>query len=86
MVVLSEASQRKDKQLRYQLYAESKKVIQMNLLIKQKQTHKHRKQTCQRGKVGRGINQEAGISIYIPLYTKLVISKDLLYGTGNSTQ
>ena len=63
-------------------------MIQMNLFIKQKQTHKHRKQTYgyQRGKVGRGINWEAGISIYTLLYIKLMISKDLLYSTGNSTQ
>ena len=34
---------------------ESKKMIQMNLLTKQKWTHRHRKQTYgyQRGKVGR---------------------------------
>ena len=33
-----------------------KKKIQMNLFTKQKQTHRHRKQTygCQRGKVGKG--------------------------------
>ena len=35
---------------------EYKKVIQMNLYIKRKQTHKHSKQTdgCQRGKGGVG--------------------------------
>ena len=39
----------------YHLYVESKK-IQMNLFMKQKQTHLHRKQTYdyQRGKMGEG--------------------------------
>ena len=38
----------------YYLYMESKKVIQMNLDTKQKQTHKHRKQIYgyQRNKLG----------------------------------
>ena len=36
----------------YHLYVESKKMIEMNLFTKQKQTHRHRKQTYgyQRGK------------------------------------
>ena len=29
----------------YHFYVESKKMIQMNLFTKQKQTHRHRKQT-----------------------------------------
>ena len=64
-------------------------MIQINLLTKQKQSHRYRKQThgYQRGKVGGGeINWEFGIDIYIPLYIKQVINKDLLYSTGNSTQ
>ena len=38
----------------YHLYVESEKMIQMNLFIKQKQTHRLRKQTYgyQRGKAG----------------------------------
>ena len=43
------------------------KEIQMNLFPKQKETHRHRKQTYgyQRGKVGRGgINKEFGINTY----------------------
>ena len=46
----------------------------MNLLTKQKQTHRQRKQTYgyQRdsGEVGGEINQELGINIYILLYIK----------------
>ena len=33
-----------------------------------------------------GINWEIGIDIYTLLYIKYITNKDLLYGTGNSTQ
>ena len=44
-----------------------------------------------KGESGEGeTNQEFGINIYIYIYTllyiKQIINKDLLYGTGNSTQ
>ena len=61
----------------------------MNLLIKQKQTHRLQNETYsyQRGKVGKGeINQEFGVNIYTLLYIKQITNKDLLYSTGNSTQ
>ena len=60
----------------------------MNVFTKQKQTHRHRKQTYghQRGKVGGGINLEFGINRYTLLYIKQIINKDLLYNIGNSTQ
>ena len=36
---------------------------------------------------GKGeINWETGIDIYTPLYIKQITNKDLLYGTGNSSQ
>ena len=62
-------------------------MTQVNLFTKQKQTHRHRKQTYgyQRGKGGR-INQEFGISKYILLYIKQVNNKALLYSTGNYIQ
>ena len=41
IIILSEASQR---QISYHLYEESKKMIQMNLFTKHKQTHRDRKQ------------------------------------------
>ena len=50
-----------------------RKMIQMNLFTKQKQTHRHRKQTYsyQRGKVGGGgINGKFGNDIYTLLYLK----------------
>ena len=59
----------------------------MNLLTKQKQTHRCRKQTYgyQMGRCG-GINQEIGIKIYILLYIKQITNKTLLWGFlgGNS--
>ena len=56
IIILSEV--RKTNIIRYHLYVESKKMIQMNLFTKQKETHKHRKQTYgyQREKAGGGIN------------------------------
>ena len=39
-----EVSQTKTSIVRHHLYVESKKVIQMDLFTKQKQTHRHRKQ------------------------------------------
>ena len=49
-----------------------KKMIQMNLFTKYKQTHRLRKQSYgyQRGKEGGGINWEFGINIYTLLYIK----------------
>ena len=49
-----------------------KKMIQVNLFTKQKQTYRHRKQSYgyQRGRVGGGINKEFGINIHTLLYKK----------------
>ena len=54
IILLSEVRER---QISYDItymWNLNKKMIQMNLFTKQKQTHRHRKQTCgyQRGKVG----------------------------------
>ena len=68
IITLSEVSQR---QMSYDItYIQTlkKKVIQMNFYQKQKQTHRHRKQSYgyQRGKMGEGgINQQF---IYTPIY------------------
>ena len=58
----------------------------MDLFTKQKQTHRHRKQTYgyQRRRWG-GVNQEYGVNRYAPLYTKQ-INKDLLHSTGSYLQ
>ena len=62
---------------------ESEKVIQMNLLTKQKQTHRHRKQTSgyQREK-GLGISQKFGINIFTLLYIKKINDKILCVVQG----
>ena len=64
IIILKEESQtEKDKYHMIPLYVESKRIIQVNLLTKQKQTHRHRKQIYgyQNGE-GGGINQEFGIN------------------------
>ena len=45
IIILSEVSQRKTNIIGYHLYVESKKNDKMNVFTKQKQTHRHRKQT-----------------------------------------
>ena len=53
-IILSEVSQRKTNII-YHLYMDSKKITQMNLFTKQKQTHRKKEQIYgyQRGKGGR---------------------------------
>ena len=61
----------------------------MNLSVKLKQTHRHRKQThgYQRGNWGGGgISWEFGINRYTLLYIKQINNKELLYSTGNQIQ
>ena len=54
LIIPSEVSQRKTN-TRYHYMWNLKKIIQMNLLTKQKQTHNHRKQAHgTKGKGGRG--------------------------------
>ena len=58
-------------------------MTQMNLLVKQKETHRHRKLMVTKGecRVG-GINHELGIERYKPLYTKETTkSHCLVHGT-----
>ena len=64
----------------------------MNLLTKQKQTH--RKQTCgyQRGQVkGGGERMDLGVQDWhmhtiLTILCEWMVSRDLLYSTGNTTQ
>ena len=70
IVILSEIYQRKTNTIWYHLHVESFKMTQINLLTKQKQSHRYRRQThgYQRGKVGGGkINWEFGIDMYMLL-------------------
>ena len=59
---------------------------QMNLPMKQKQTHREQTYGYQRGKVGGGIHLEFGVSRYKLLHTKQINNKVLLYNTGNYIQ
>ena len=56
----------------------------MNLLTKQKQTHRLREQTysCP----GEDIVREFGMDVYTWLYLKWITNSDLLYNTGDSAQ
>ena len=59
IIILSKAREtEKGKYYIYHLYVESKKIIQINLFTKQKQIHRHRKQTYsyQREK-GKGMDK-----------------------------
>ena len=60
----------------------------MNLLAKQKETHRlKRTNLWLPGELMRGRNiQEVGIDMYTLPYLKWVINKDLLYSTGNSAE
>ena len=89
--ILSEVSQT-EKQIPCIIYMQDlRKIIQMNVFTKHKQTHRHRGKkvySYQRGVEGgrRRHNQKFGIIIYTLLYTKQVINKDLLCNTGKYTQ
>ena len=60
----------------------------MNLSTKQKQTHRHREQTCgcQGGECEGGMDWEFGISRYKLSYVEWINNKVLLYSTGNHIQ
>ena len=59
----------------------------MNILIKQKQTHRHRKHIVAKGEVGgEGKDREFGISRCKLLYIGWKNNKVLLYNTGNYIQ
>ena len=85
-IIISSEVRQKEKYCDITYIWNLKKMIQINLFTKQKQTHRHRKKTyCyQRGWV-RETNQEFGINIYNLLYLKWV-NKGFLYSTGNYPQ
>ena len=59
----------------------------MDLFIKQKQTHRLRKQTwLPRGKGPGGTNYEFAINRYTLLYIKQINDKDILYSTRKYTE
>ena len=67
------------------LFLKMVQMIQMILFTKQKQTHRASIYGCQ-GQRTRGRDREVGIDMYKLLYLKRIISKVLLYSTGNSSQ
>ena len=60
-------------------------MTQINLSMKQKQTHRHKEQTCvcREGKAGGEMEWEVGISRCKLLYIEWLKHKVLLYSTGN---
>ena len=60
----------------------------MNLLIKQKENHRHREQTycCLEEGWGEGTVREFGIDMHTPLCLKWLTNKELLYSTWDSAQ
>ena len=60
----------------------------MNLSTKEKQTHRHREQTCdcQRGGEGGGIDWEFGVSRDKLQHLEWLSNEVLLYSTGNYIQ
>ena len=77
-IMLSEVNQRKTNIIWYHLYVEpKKKMIQMNLFAKQKQTHRHKKLlVTEMENSGEGINQELGIH----RHKLLIYNKDKQHG------
>ena len=63
-------------------------MTQMNLSMKQKQTHGHREQTggCQGGGGWGGTEWEVGVSRCKLLYIECINNKVLLYSTENYIQ
>ena len=89
IIILSEVSQKETNIIWYRLYVGSKKMIEMNLFTKQKQTLTDLENTLMvtKGEMwGGGINQVLGMNIQTLLYIRQITNKDLLYSTGNSTQ
>ena len=65
-----------------------KEMIQMNLLTKQKQTHRpwERIYGCWGKRWEEGIIRKFGMDMNTLLYLKWITNKNLLYSTGNSAQ
>ena len=86
IIILSEVSQTETNITGYRLYVESKKMVQMNLFTKHKQSQMQKTNMVTWGKERGEINWETGTDICTLLYIKQITNKDLLYSTGNSTQ
>ena len=87
IIILSEVNQTKTNIICYRLYVESRTTTttkDTSQLISRTE-NKFMLTKGERG-VGRVINQQVGINIYILLYIKQITNKDLLQSTENYTQ
>ena len=86
--ILSEVRHRRKTIICYHLHVESNKMIEKNLFIKQKETHKFEKKSYHYHKwnhCGEGRIPRVGVT-YTHYCMKYVINKNPLYSTGKSTQ
>ena len=88
IIILSEVSHKeKDKCHMISLICGIYNMAQMNLSTKQKQTHRHRDQTCGFwGQGGRGMDWEFGVGRCKLLHLEWINDKVLLYSTGKYIQ
>ena len=89
IIILSEVSQKdKDKYQMISLICGIQNMTQMNTSTKQRQTHRHREQTCgcHKESGGGGMEREFAISRGKLVYRGCTNNKVLLYSTGNSIQ
>ena len=84
IIRLSEVSQKEKDKYMISLTGGIYNLTQMNLSMKQKQSHRHRKQTC--GCQGGGMEWESGVSRCKLVYIEWMNNKFLLYSTGNYIQ
>ena len=94
IIILSEVKSDRERQISYGITYMWKLKYDTNELIYKTETDSQTQKTnlwlqtygYQRGKGGRGINQEFWISRYKLLYIKQINNKVLLYSTGNYIQ
>ena len=71
------------RQMSYDIHMQNLKTDTNEHIYKQKQIHRHRKQTmATKGERGEGMNQEFGISRYKVLYIKQINNKVVLYSVS----
>ena len=81
-VMLSEVGQRRNI-IWYLFNEESKEMIQVNVLTKQKETYRLKEQSygCWGKGWAQGIVREFGMDMYTLLYLKWITNRDLMYST-----
>ena len=86
--MLSEVGQRRRNIIWYLFNEESREMIQVNELTKQKETYRLKEQSygCWGKGWAQGIVREFGMEMYTLLYLKWITNGDLMYSTQNSAQ